>query len=228
MRLELSNLLLNSDPTKEEIDSHRKIPFFDPKWLDRPEFRIRNRLIALKDQDIVLLNEALKTVEEEHSKLATQQKQTNAPAPVSKDSKKPDPKKDTKGKPAAKGTVPTDDPNSPKDIVVDYPEVPSLPDYVIIDRSYHKMKESVKPIATVYKASKAPADSSIDKKAVRLQELQDSYEIIRSKPITCATIVRLNYSEPQIAVEDLLKLSDSQQSIKPPTQTPVKNAVRKK
>lgn len=42
-----------------------KIPFFDPKLLERPEFIIRNTLISLKDTDVILLNDALKAVEEE-------------------------------------------------------------------------------------------------------------------------------------------------------------------
>ena len=65
MRLELSNLLNNPDLSKEDIDRHHRIQFFDPKLLDRPEFRIRNNLIQLKESDVVLLNEALKIVEDE-------------------------------------------------------------------------------------------------------------------------------------------------------------------
>ena len=65
MRLELSNMLNNPDLSKEDIDRHHRIPFFDPKLLDRPEFRIRNNLIQLKESDVVLLNEALKIVEDE-------------------------------------------------------------------------------------------------------------------------------------------------------------------
>jgi len=52
MRLELSNLVNNPDLSKEEIDRHVRIPFFEPKLLDRPEFRVRNNLITLKESDI--------------------------------------------------------------------------------------------------------------------------------------------------------------------------------
>jgi hypothetical protein len=144
MRLELSNLLTNPDLSKEDIDRHHKIPFFDRKLLDRPEFRIKNNLINLKESDVALLNEALKTAEDEKAQAAAQQQKQQNAAPAQapgKDNKKADPKKDAKGKPPAKGAVVADDPNSPKDIVVEYPEVPSLPDYVIIDKSYLKMKE---------------------------------------------------------------------------------------
>jgi hypothetical protein len=65
MRLELSNLVHNSDLSKEDIEQHHKIPFFDPKLLERPEFKIKNNLIALKETDIALLSEALKVVEDE-------------------------------------------------------------------------------------------------------------------------------------------------------------------
>jgi len=65
MRLELQNLVNNPDLSKEDIDRHIRIPFFDPKLLDRPEFRVRNNLISLKESDISLLNEALKSVEDQ-------------------------------------------------------------------------------------------------------------------------------------------------------------------
>lgn len=136
MRIELSKLLLNPDLKSEDTNSHVKIPFFDPKLLERPEFNIRNTLISLKDTDVVLLNDALKTVEEEQAKRAAAEKVQNAPVVNPKDAKKPDPKKDAKGKPPAKGAQPVDDPNSPKDIVIDYPEVAAMPDYVIIDTAY--------------------------------------------------------------------------------------------
>jgi sporulation protein YlmC with PRC-barrel domain len=71
-----------------------------------------------------------------------------------KDAKKPDPKKDAKAKPNAKGAPPVDDPNSPKDIVIDYPDIPSLPDYIIIDTAYQKMKETAKPTEKVSKTNK--------------------------------------------------------------------------
>jgi hypothetical protein len=65
MRLELASLLTNPDLSKDDIDRHQRIPFFDPKLLERPEFRIRNNLINLKASDVTLLNEALKAAEDE-------------------------------------------------------------------------------------------------------------------------------------------------------------------
>ena len=72
-----------------------------------------------------------------------------------------------KGKPPVKGAAVVEDPNSPKEIVVEYPEVPSLPDFLIIDRSYLKMKESEKTVKVVQKSQKAPTDAVVDKKAAR-------------------------------------------------------------
>lgn len=171
MRLELSNLLSNPDLTKDDIERHHRIPFFDPRLIDRPEFRIRNNLISLKDTDIALLNDALKIVEDEKAKADLLLKQQSAaPVLTGKDAKKPDPKKDAKGKPPVKGSVVVDDPNVPKEIVVEYPDnVPALQDFVIVDRSYLKMKEAEKVV--VQKSSKAPAEAVVDKKVMRTKEL---------------------------------------------------------
>lgn len=86
------------------------------------------------------MNESLKQVEEETAKRLAAEKSAVVAPPVGKDSKKVDPKAAAAakgGKAPAKGAVVIDDPNSPKDITVDYPDVPSLPDYVVIDKSYH-------------------------------------------------------------------------------------------
>ena len=127
MRLELSSLLDKPDLTKEDIEMHKKIPFFDSSYLNRPEFKVKNKLINLNEKDIALLNESLKAAEEEQAKIAAQARQQSAPVAAvnAKDAKKPDPKKDTKGKPPVKGAAVVEDPNSPKEIVIEYPEVPS-------------------------------------------------------------------------------------------------------
>lgn len=61
--------------------------------------------------------------------------------------KKPDPKAAAaaKGKDAKKGAPVPDDPNSPKEINIDYPDCPALPDYVVIDRTYRQMKANANP-----------------------------------------------------------------------------------
>lgn len=72
--------------------------------------------------------------------------------------------------------------------------MPALPDYVVIDRTYREMKSNANPVeAPVVKST---TEAPVDKKALRLANLQEAYEMIRAKPMTCATIVRLNYVEP--------------------------------
>jgi hypothetical protein len=45
-------------------------------------------------------------------------------------------------------------------------------------------------------------DPNVDKKALRLAQLQGAYEMIRAKPVTIATMVRLNYVEPPPPVQE--------------------------
>lgn len=83
--------------------------------------------------------------------------------------KKPDPKaaaaKGAKDK--GKGAAVIDDPNSPKDITIEYPDVAALPDFVVIDRTYRQMKVNAYPPAV--KVEKA--DPNVDKKALRFKNL---------------------------------------------------------
>lgn len=53
---------------------------------------------------------------------------------------------------------------------------------------------------------------NVDKKALRLAQLQEAYEMIRAKPFCVATQVRLNYVEPPAPVQEE----------RPPTPEPVK------
>lgn len=172
MRLELSSLLQNVELSKTDTNQHIKIHFFDMKLLDRSEFIYRNQLIQLKDTDLALLDEALKQEEEETARKIAAEKSANAAPPTGKDAKKADPKAAAKGKPPAKGAVVQEDPNSPKDITIEYPvaDIISLPDYCVIDRTYHKMRENANPTALQVKV-----DPTLDKRTVRLQQLQDAY-----------------------------------------------------
>jgi len=139
MRLELSTLLTNPDLQVADTNYHVKVPVFDPKLMQRSEFIYRNQLIQLKENDLIMMNDALKQSEEEEAKRIAAEKaamaQTQSSMPTGK---KPDPKAAAaaKGKDAKKGAPAVDDPNSPKEITIDYPECPALPDYVVIDRTY--------------------------------------------------------------------------------------------
>ncbi len=171
MRLELSSLLMNVELSDADRNQHVKVPFFDPKLLQRSEFIFKNHLIQLKDTDLAMLNEALKLQEEETAKRLAAEKAAaqQATQPTTVAGKKPDPKKDAGkvAKPPAKGAVVVEDPNQPKDIQVDYPECPSLPDYVVIDRTHTEMRAN----STATTAKPAKVDPNIDKKSLRLAQL---------------------------------------------------------
>lgn len=46
-----------------------------------------------------------------------------------------------KGKPPAKGTTPADDSNVPKNIEIEYPEVPEEPDILIMEKNFQNAKK---------------------------------------------------------------------------------------
>ena len=48
---------------------------------------------------------------------------------------------------------------------IEYPDVPSLPDYIVIDRSYKQMRANANPAEVVVK------DPNVDKRALRLTQL---------------------------------------------------------
>jgi len=145
---------------------------------------------------LAMMNEALKQVEEEEVKRKADEKAASQAVPTGAPTgKKPDPKAAAAakgGKAPAKGAPVVEDVNSPKDITIDYPECPTLPDYVVIDRTYKQMKANANPVEVVQKGT----DPNMDKRALRLAQLQDAYEIIRGKSVCVATVVRLNYVEP--------------------------------
>lgn len=144
-----------------------KVPFFDPKLLEKSEFIYRNRLIQLKETDIAMMNDASKQQEEEIAKKIAAEKASSQPVAAAP-GKKADPKaaaaKGAKDK--GKGAAVTDDPNQPKDLTIEYPDVPALPDFVIIDRTYRQMKFNANPPVKNEKP-----DPTVDKKAVRLKFL---------------------------------------------------------
>ena len=44
-------------------------------------------------------------------------------------------------------------------------------------------------------------DPNVDKRALRLAQLEKAYEMIRAKPFSCATVIRLNYVAPPEPVQ---------------------------
>lgn len=166
MRVDLSSLLMKVELGEADTNKHCRVPFFEPSLLKRPEFLYKNHLINLKETDLAMLNENLKHQEQEEAKRIAAEK-----AAATQSSQVPDKGKKGEvkgaaakgGKDAKKGAAVVEDPNSPRDITIDYAESAALPDYIIIDRNYRKMREIANPAAPVTKA-----DPNADKKALRL------------------------------------------------------------
>ena len=157
-----------------------------------------NSLIKLKEADLAILVESLKE-REDAAKVAADAKNATvqAPVPTGKGGK-PDPKAAAaKGKVDAKKGAPTlEDPNSPKDIVIDFPtDVKAQANYIIVDKSYTSMRQTAAPLVS---STKAKLDPTIDKKAQRTKELISKYNIIRSLPSSVAVQLRLNYVPPPV------------------------------
>ena len=65
-------------------------------------------------------------------------------------------------------------------MTIDYPDTPALADFCILDRSYRQMKQNANPVEV------KSTDPNVDKKTLRLQQLQGAYEIIRAKQVQIA------------------------------------------
>ena len=112
MRLELSRLVYNADPTEKDLDYHKMNMFFDIQLCETPEFLYKNHLIDLKDTEVEMLEADLKTIEEDERRRVALESQDGVVSQTAKG--KADPKKD-KGK-GAKAAV--DDKNVPKSIEI--------------------------------------------------------------------------------------------------------------
>ena len=133
MRLDTSKLIKKAELPADEMDYHRHNRFFTQDLLHRPEFVYKNHLISLKDADMELLENALAQEEAEESKRALLASQDGT---VSQSNiKGKDPKKDAKAKPA-KGAAADADKNAPKPIEIEYAEIESEKDYILIEKSF--------------------------------------------------------------------------------------------
>ena len=138
--------MIQPELTDAETNYHLHMNFHDANTVTQlPEFKYKNHLIKLKESDLAIMIESLKQREDEEAKLAAEARLSQAslaPVPAGKGGK-PDPKAAAAKKvDPKKGAVVTEDPNSPKEIVIDYPQdVKSLPNYLILDRSYTTMKQ---------------------------------------------------------------------------------------
>ena len=107
------------------------------------------------------------------------------------------------GKPATA----VDDKNAPKaDFKVDYPEVPTEPNYLIVEKTYQTSKPSTLKSAQQSR-KKDPAAATApgaapkqvltieQKKALRQKELLTQFDAIRALPFSLAVVLRLNQPE---------------------------------
>lgn len=120
--------------TLDETNYHKHNRVYSTDLLSRPEFMYTNHLISLKDADMELLEQALTEKEDEESKrslLASQENVTSQANIKAKDAKA----KDTKAKPKGGAAVDADK-NSPKPIEIEYEEIASEKDYVLIEKSF--------------------------------------------------------------------------------------------
>ena len=135
MRLDTSKLVKKPELQEADTNYHKHNRFFPAEFLEKPEFMYQNHLVALKEADIELLEQALSHREAEESKrnLLASQDGTMGQANNAKG-------KDAKGKDAkkpAKGAV-EGEKNAPKPIDVEYAEgVAAEPDYLLIEKSYN-------------------------------------------------------------------------------------------
>jgi len=117
--------------------------------------------------------------------------------------KKADPKKDAgKGgaKAGGKGAVIADDKNAPQTLTIEYEEIESLDDFIILERKYNFNGEKIAAAhkkgppasAGVLSTGKGSSWGDMSKVKDRTQELISQYKIIRSKPYTVAILLKLN------------------------------------
>ena len=156
--------------------------------------------------------------------------------------------KDAKGKDAkaakpAKGGA-TDEKNAPKAIEIEYPEIESEPDFLILEHSFMQQKSDNKanqnkkkkesgaatPATTSATGDKAGAAATTQatlesKKAAKLAELSAVYETVRALEPSCAIVLKLNYEPPKEASADASEVQSSLDKSDPKSS---KNTKKKK
>ena len=149
--------------------------------------------------------------------------------------------KDAKAaKPAKGGAV--DEKNAPKTIEIEYPEIESEPDFLILEHSFMQQKQenkasqnkkkkegSATPVtgAAGDKAGAAATTQATleNKKAAKLAELSAVYETVRALEPSCAIVLKLNYEPPKEATADASEVQSSLDKSDPKSS---KNTKKKK
>lgn len=182
----------------------------------------KNHLIELKESEINMLSQHLEEKEElervKREEMGSQQDIKGA-KPGAKDAKK-----DAKAAPKAPvkgGPPPGEDKNRPQEIEIEYPEIESNHNFIIMEQDFmdfaKKQKQTVTNSGKQSKSSGgALATQSVeDKRAQRLKELLDEFQIIRSLPYSVAVNMQLNKPKEEVKVEVEAVVEDKPQSVDP-------------
>ena len=93
----------------------------------------------------------------------------------------------------------------PKNIEVEYEEVPEEPDYMIMEKSFQNMRKPAVEVkakgparqgATTAQSTSDKGATLEQKKQARLLELQAQYDTVRAKPFSMAAKLKLNVYPP--------------------------------
>ena len=148
------------------------------------------------------------------------------------------PKVDKKA--AAKGQTPIEDLNAPKAIEIEYEEIESEPDFMIIEKSFQgakKPKVEQKESKAGTRSQAMTAQSATQgsdkgqtleqKKLVRLAELQTQFDTIRAMPFSCAVKVNLNVYPKAEPEQQTPEASQAQLTVPPESKTTGKQPASK-
>ena len=140
MRLETSRLIRNADLQEEDLSYHKINRFYNERFLTKPEFMFKNHLIELKEKEIEMLEQSLIQHEADEAKREAIVSQGSAASKVEGKAKGKESKPPAKAE-KGKGTTPIDDVNVPKNIDIEYEEVPSEPDFMIMEKDFKSVRK---------------------------------------------------------------------------------------
>ena len=130
---------MNNDLQEKDLSYHKFGRFYDQTLRIKPEFMFKNNMEDLKENEVAMLEQALQQNEEENERRnIASQGSTGSKMELKKGGKEA-PKADKKG--AAKGQTPLEDHNAPKNIEIEYEEIESEPDFIIIEKSFEGVKK---------------------------------------------------------------------------------------
>ena len=131
---------MNPDLQEADLTYHKYNRFYNEQYLTKPEFMFKNHIIQLKETEVEMLEESLQSqdAEEERRHAMTSQGSGGSKMEKPKTGKGADPKAG-KDKPA-KGVTPVEDQNMPKNIEIEYEDIPEESDFMIMEKNFQGMK----------------------------------------------------------------------------------------